>query len=50
MTPQVQKVVTAIGSLAEMCGIFYQQLIKNGFSKKQAFDLTRVYLLNTVKQ
>lgn len=50
MTSQVQNLIAAIGSLAEMCGIFYQQLLKNGFSKKQALELTKEYLINAVKQ
>lgn len=50
MTPQVQKLVDSIGSLAEMCGLFYRQLLKNGFTKKQAFELTKAYLLDAFKQ
>lgn len=48
MNEETKSVVTAIGALAEMCGLLKKQLIKNGFTEKQAMFLIGKYLSATV--
>ena len=48
MNEEAKSVVTAIGALAEMCGLLKRQLIKNGFTERQAQDLVGKYLSATV--
>lgn len=48
MNEETKSVVTAIGALAEMCGLLKKQLIKNGFTEKQAMSLIGKYLSATV--
>lgn len=40
--------VTAIGALAEMCGLFQQHLLKQGFTRKEALELTKTYISTTM--
>ena len=49
MNDEVNKTLTAIGGLAELCGMFFKSLIKQGFTKKQALELTIVFLNNTME-
>ena len=45
--PQV--VVNVLKACAEMCGILMQSLTEQGFSRKEALDLTKVYLHTITK-
>ena len=40
--------IDAIKAMAEMCGIFYKHLKKQGFSNKEALTLTETYLWATL--
>lgn len=44
----MNNLVTAIGALAEVCGLFQQHLLKQGFSRKEALELTKTYLSTTI--
>ena len=48
MNENTKLAITAIGALAEMCGELRRQLIKNGFTQKEAQDLVGRYLTATV--
>ena len=48
MNDQAKQAVLAIGALAEMTGEMYRQLTRNGFTEKQALDLTGRWLVATV--
>lgn len=43
------ELVDAIKTLAEMCGVFYKHLKKQGFANKEALILTQAYLQTTLK-
>ena len=49
MNDEVKNTITALGGLAEMCWIFFSALLKQGFSKRQAVDLTMAFLNNTME-
>lgn len=48
MNEQAKQAILAIGALAEMCAELYRQLIKNGFTEKQALDLVGKWLVVTI--
>lgn len=48
MNEKVKQAVLAMGALAEMCGELKRQLIKNGFTRKEANQLVSCYLVATV--
>lgn len=48
MDENVEKMINALGGLAELCYAFFSVLIKQGFSKKQALELVTVFLDNTM--
>lgn len=41
---EAEKMITTIGAIAEICGIFYRNLLKQGFTQKQALQLTQTYM------
>ena len=47
MNEQAKLALTALGAMAEMCGELKRQLIKNGFTEKQALDLVGKWLVTT---
>ena len=49
MNEEVKKMLTAIGSMAELCWAFYTAAIKQGFSRKYALQLTIAFLNNTIE-
>lgn len=48
MNNQANEAILAIGATAELCGEFYRQLMKQGFSKAEALQLTSDYLRATI--
>ena len=48
MNEQAKLAITALGALAEMCGELKRQLMKNGFTAKEANQLVQSYLIATV--
>lgn len=44
MNNPAQEAILAIGALAEVCGEFYRQLIRQGFSQADALSLTSEYV------
>lgn len=48
MNNQAQEAILAIGALAEVCGEFYRQLMRQGFSRTKALQLTSDYLRATI--
>lgn len=40
--------VTAFGALAEICGVFHKHLLKQGFRRREALELTKTYLSITI--
>lgn len=49
MDNKVNEIVTAIGALAETLRILRESLIKNGFTRAEAFELCRTYLSTTLR-
>jgi len=47
MNEQAKQAILALGALAEMCAELNRQLIRNGFTEKQALDLTGKWLVAT---
>ena len=47
MNEQAKQAVLAMGALAELCAEFKRQLIKNGFTEKQALDFVGKWLVAT---
>lgn len=45
MNDEVRKLADSIGALAEIMGIFYKNLLKQGFRAKEALELTKTYLM-----
>jgi hypothetical protein len=48
MTEEAKLAIIAMGAMAEMCGELKHQLIKNGFTQKEALELVGRYLTATV--
>lgn len=48
MNEQAKQAVLAIGAIAELSAELYRQFIKNGFTEKQALNLTGQWLVATV--
>lgn len=44
MPNTAQPIIDALKACAEMCGILMQSLTEQGFSRREALDLTKVYL------
>lgn len=42
--------ITAVGSLAEMCWIFFNTLIQCGFETDEAMTLTTIFLKETISK
>lgn len=38
---KIQEILTAVGSVAEMCKVFYNACIEQGFIQNQAMELTK---------
>lgn len=49
MSEKAPNIVDAIKATAEMCGIFMEHLKEQGFSRKEALDLTQVFLGETLR-
>lgn len=48
MKRKPEEVVNAIGALAEMCRLFYSHLVKLGFTRGEALELTKGYIIATM--
>lgn len=44
----MNNIITAIGALAEICGLFHKNLLKQGFRRREALELTKAYLSITI--
>ena len=44
MNEQVRDALVALGAMAEMCHEFTRQLVLQGYSRKEAMELTKTYL------
>lgn len=44
MNEEVQKLLNAIGGIAESLGVLRENLIKNGFTRLEAIQLCNTYL------
>lgn len=40
----MNELLTAVGALAEMCGLMRDELMRNGFSRREAVAMTTEYL------
>ena len=47
MNEGARQALLALGALAEMCAELKRQLIRNGFTEKQALDLVGKWLIAT---
>lgn len=48
MNDEARQAILAMGALAELCGELKRQLIKNGFTQKEALELVCQYVTATV--
>ena len=48
MNNEFHEFVTAVGALAEALRMFNSALLKNGFSRSEALELTHTYLRETI--
>jgi hypothetical protein len=48
MKEEARLAIVAMGALAELCGELKRQLIKNGFTQKEALELVARYITATV--
>ena len=48
MNEEAKLAILAMGALTEMCGELKRQLIKNGFTQKEALELVARYISATV--
>lgn len=46
--PMLDDVLTALGATAEMCRLFYKNLIEQGFTQKDALELTKEFIRTTL--
>lgn len=42
-----RNIINAIGALAEMSSFFMKQLLKQGFTRKEALSLTQAFIMAT---
>lgn len=40
--------INALGAMGETCGFFMKQLLAQGFTRKEAIQLTQAYLESTI--
>ena len=43
---ELEKLLAAVGSLAELCKVFYDECLSQNFEEPQAFALTMQFLQN----
>lgn len=48
MNKKAEDIVNAVGSLAEICRLFYSHLVKLGFTRGEALELTKGYIRATM--
>lgn len=48
MIDETKLAILAMGAIAEMCGELKRQLIKNGFTQREALELVGRYITATV--
>lgn len=46
MNEELKEYINAVGALAEAMALFRSSLLKQGFTKAEALELTKVYLNN----
>lgn len=46
-TQDVSSILNSVGALSELLWLFYSNLLKQGFSRKDAFNLTHDYMIAT---
>lgn len=42
------ELLNALGAMSETCGFFMKQLMAQGFTRKEAIQLTQAYLQSTI--
>lgn len=50
MNKGLQEFITAVGALAEMMRLFRDELLKNGFSRREAIQLTQAFMVEQISQ
>ena len=50
MSKEIRELVNALGGLAEFCRILVNSLEANGFSRTEAVDMAKDYLIVTLTQ
>lgn len=50
MTPEekIRELMMGIGSIAEVCGVMFKELLRNGFTREEAVQLTEVFLTSVI--
>lgn len=49
MREEVKELITAVGAMAEYMALLRDELMKNGYTRKEAVELTKAYLLEFAK-
>ena len=45
MNKKVEEFVNAIGAMSEMVGIMREHLMRNGFTREEAVDIVKAYII-----
>lgn len=48
MDQKLKELITAVGALAEMMRLFRDELMKNGFTRKEAIQLTQAFMAEQI--
>jgi hypothetical protein len=49
MNEEARDFITAMGAMAEGCGLFLKELLKQGFSRKEALTLVTAFVTATIQ-
>lgn len=50
MSEQLNEFIRAVGAMAEMMRLYRDELLKNGFTRREAIQLTEAFMLEQLKQ
>lgn len=50
MSSELQEFITAMGALAEMMRLLRDELLKNGFTRREAIQLTQAFMVEQISK
>ena len=45
---QISKLIEGIGAIAELAGVFFKELLRNGFTREEAVSMVRDFISTTM--